>query len=163
MNVAYNKGSFGEKRKSFLSDGVALCIHHGLHENWYYNESHNQLSCKMCMSDRNSKYKRKEIHVFSKFITYSKSRCKKWASDGRDVEHSITLKYIIDLYIEQNGVCAISGLDLDEDVMSLDRIDSNLGYVKGNVQWVHFDINRMKSNFSEEYFKELCKAVARGK
>ena len=160
MKIAHNKGVYGEKRRSFLSEGVALCIHHGLHENWYYNENNNQLSCRICILDRKSRYKKKKERVFSKFITYSKSRCKKWLAEGRIVEHNITLRYIIDLYINQGGMCAISGLDLDEDVMSLDRIDSSLGYIEGNIQWVHFDVNRMKSNLNEAYFIGLCKAIA---
>jgi len=163
MRAACNKGVYGEKRKSFLSSGVAICNNHGLHDKWYYNKSHNQLSCKLCLKDRQKKYKSKEDHVFARFIIYSKSRCKKWAASGREVEHNISLDYIIKLYIKQKGTCAISGLDLDEDVMSLDRIDSALGYVEGNVQWVHFDINRMKSDFSEQYFKHLCQAVTNKK
>ena len=39
---------------------------------------------------------------------------------------------------------------------SLDRIDSSKGYVKGNVQWIHKDINRMKLNMCEETFVEWC-------
>ena len=44
---------------------------------------------------------------------------------------------------------------------SLDRIDSSLGYVKNNVQWVHKDINKMKQELNENYFKNLCKIIAK--
>ena len=39
---------------------------------------------------------------------------------------------------------------------SLDRIDSNKGYVKTNVQWVMLGVNYMKMNFPE---KDLHKAL----
>ena len=35
---------------------------------------------------------------------------------------------------------------------SLDRIDSSKGYIKGNVQWVHKNINYMKQEMTNEEF-----------
>jgi len=43
---------------------------------------------------------------------------------------------------------------------SLDRIDSSIGYVNDNVQWVHKDINMMKRIYTQEYFIYLCKLVS---
>jgi len=43
---------------------------------------------------------------------------------------------------------------------SVDRIDSSIGYVMGNIQWVHKDINKMKSDFSQELFIAWCGLVA---
>lgn len=42
---------------------------------------------------------------------------------------------------------------------SLDRIDSTKGYVEENVQWVHKDVNFMKSNLTEQRFKELISKI----
>ena len=40
----------------------------------------------------------------------------------------------------------------------IDRIDNNLGYIIGNIQWVHKDINNLKGTFNENlllyYFNE---------
>lgn len=60
--------------------------------------------------------------------------------------------------------CALTGLPLKFDTnnggdASLDRIDSKLGYITGNIQWVHKDVNRMKQEFSETYLKTLCKLI----
>lgn len=68
-----------------------------------------------------------------------------------------------------HNVCAISGLPIryknyirdNTATASLDRIDSNKGYIKGNVQWVHKKINQMKWLFSKNEFIELCVAVAK--
>lgn len=80
----------------------------------------------------------------------------------------ITIEYVWDLFLQQNRKCALSSVDLQfsktsvrkETTASLDRIDSKQGYVVGNVQWVHKDINRMKNVYSQDYFIEMCRKVA---
>ncbi|QGH79428.1 hypothetical protein SEA_LIMPID_101 [Streptomyces phage Limpid] len=72
----------------------------------------------------------------------------------------LTPEYLWSEWEKQNGKCIYTGMQLTHGVdASLDRIDSSIGYVEGNVQWVHRDINRMKSDFDEAYFVKLCKAV----
>lgn len=87
----------------------------------------------------------------------------------RQYEFNITKEYIWDLFLKQDRKCALSGLDLcfwvrgtkgTEQTASLDRIDSKKGYIEGNVQWVHKDINLMKNKFEVEKFKNLCRKVA---
>ena len=70
-------------------------------------------------------------------------------------------------YLESiwTGYCSLSGLPIAiNDTASVDRINSSVGYLKGNVQWVHKVINRMKMDLPEEEFNFFCTAVAqRGK
>ena len=42
---------------------------------------------------------------------------------------------------------------------SVDRVDNTKGYVTTNIQWVHKDINYMKQEYPQDYFKQLCKLV----
>jgi hypothetical protein len=42
---------------------------------------------------------------------------------------------------------------------SLDRIDSSIGYVEGNVQWIYKPLNTMKGTLSNQEFIQLCKEV----
>ena len=80
---------------------------------------------------------------------------------------SINIEDAWKIFESQGRKCAISGLSISFDVKthtakttaSLDRIDSARGYVKGNVQWVHKDINLMKRSLSESRFIGLCHAV----
>jgi hypothetical protein len=81
----------------------------------------------------------------------------------------ITEDYIWLLYISQNRKCALTGLDIVfknkftkilETTASLDRIDSSLGYIISNVQWVHKDINAMKINLDQQDFISLCRTVS---
>lgn len=80
------------------------------------------------------------------------------------IEVDIDIKYAWDLFIAQDKKCAISGIDLyladdNTNTASVDRIDSSQGYVKGNVQWVHKDVNYMKRHYSMEYFIRFCKLI----
>lgn len=83
----------------------------------------------------------------------------------KEVEYSLSKKYLWNLFLKQNRKCALSGLELQfrvhsgEQTASLDRIDSSEGYVKGNVQWVHKDVNKMKNVYKESYYKYVCKLV----
>lgn len=70
------------------------------------------------------------------------------------------------LWILQDGKCALSNipifLPVDSNTpgtASLDRIDSSKGYIEGNVQWIHKDINRMKNKYDQKYFINMCRLI----
>lgn len=42
---------------------------------------------------------------------------------------------------------------------SVDRIDSDLGYIEGNVQFVCYAVNLMRSNWNMNVFKSFIKAI----
>ncbi len=82
------------------------------------------------------------------------------------LKFSISIQYAWKLYCHQDGKCALTGQEIpfpkkveDGFVASLDRIDSSKGYVDGNVQWVHKDVNLMKWNLDQDYFFQLCEMV----
>jgi hypothetical protein len=77
----------------------------------------------------------------------------------RNLEMNVTKEYLWELYLKQQGKCALSDLPIPMDIASLDRIDSSKGYIEGNVQWLHKDINIMKWNHNLDYFIEMCKHV----
>ena len=78
----------------------------------------------------------------------------------RSKEYDLDEAFLIDLFNKQQGRCAITNVSLTiygrgkrsnlVDAASLDRIDSNIGYLKNNVQWVLLGINYMKRNFKED-------------
>lgn len=75
--------------------------------------------------------------------------------------------YVLELYDEQKGRCAISGIELQHDVgardrelvCSLDRKDSAGHYERGNLQIVCCFVNRWKSDSSDEEFRRLFQMV----
>lgn len=80
------------------------------------------------------------------------------SAESRGLLVSVTPEYLNSIF---DGTCALSGLKIsfEESTASLDRIDSTLGYVVGNVQWVHKDINIMKNKYTQDYFVYLCSKV----
>lgn len=81
----------------------------------------------------------------------------------RGIPVLITKEDALALFIEQDGKCSLSGvtlvMGLKDATASLDRIDSSLPYQKGNIQWVHKDINRMKLEMSQRAFIEMCEKI----
>ena len=121
--------------------------------------------CRKCsVGDKSSNWKgvdKLPMSVFTKI---------KLRAGARNKTFELTAKYLSDLYETQDGKCALSGLPIyfgEEGknlsntlgTASLDRIDSSIGYVEGNVQWVHKHINSMKNAHRTDYFIQLCKEV----
>jgi hypothetical protein len=86
----------------------------------------------------------------------------------RKLPFKITIEATWNLYQEQGGLCALTGWPIELHLVkgrystrtgSLDRIDNTKGYITGNVQWVHKDVNWMKGRFRIDRFLELCRAV----
>lgn len=98
------------------------------------------------------------------------SGIKSRAIKERNMEFTVDLEYIDNKFKEQNGKCVYSGRPLQftrsykkrrvNQTASLDRIDSSKGYIKGNVQWVHKDINWTKSDMSHKDFIFLCDEIS---
>lgn len=90
---------------------------------------------------------------------------------SRNLKFKITIKEIWELFLKQNKKCALSGVDIQmnphsasyknklEQTASLDRIDSKVGYIISNLQWLHKDVNRIKWNLNQDQFLELCRAI----
>lgn len=87
----------------------------------------------------------------------------------RNLEFTISIEDMDFQFTLQNGLCNLSKLPIlignekIEGTASLDRIDSSKGYTKDNIQWLHKDINRMKTDFNQDYFYELCKLITEHK
>ena len=95
----------------------------------------------------------------------------KYRAEKQGFEFSITMEEIWQLFLDQDKKCALTGLPLKfetlrnilkgaEQTASLDRIDSNRGYVPDNIQWVHKDVNKMKNEFGQDYYIKMCTLVA---
>ena len=87
----------------------------------------------------------------------------------RNLSFNITIEQIWNIFEKQNGKCVLSGLPITLKIIkrkqtaSLDRIDSTKGYEPTNVQWVHIDINKLKSNLPEDKLLYLCECIVKTK
>lgn len=89
------------------------------------------------------------------------------SSQDRNINFDITIKYAYYIYKKQHMKCKLSNLPIEFHTTnknenfqaSLDRIDNNKGYIKGNIQWVVKEINYMKNKIIEKNFIEFCKKI----
>lgn len=90
----------------------------------------------------------------------------------RNLEFTLTIEEAWELFLKQNRKCRFSKIELTFPIKfkdknqgnytaSLDRIDSDKGYTKDNVQWVHKLINIMKQDMKDEEFIEWCKLITK--
>lgn len=102
--------------------------------------------------------------ISGKYFNRMKSR----AIEERNLDFSISIEYTWNLFLKQNRKCALSGIDLmfnqsikdTTGTASLDRIEPSQGYIEGNVQWVHKEINEMKWDKTQTDFIDFCRLVA---
>jgi hypothetical protein len=90
------------------------------------------------------------------------------SASKRGHEFSVSDEYLWVLYTRQEGMCALSGVPIEfkninkgvtHNTASLDRICSTVGYVEGNLQWVHKHVNLMKNVLDQPYFLEMCAKI----
>lgn len=105
-----------------------------------------------------------------KYTGYEEISGHKWSkikqiAKQRNIVIAITVKEAWELFEKQKRKCALTGVDLIMKYLdragnaSLDRIDSSQGYIAGNIQWVHKDINIMKWQLSENVFLDWCQKI----
>jgi len=131
--------------------------------------------CNKCSTETRSKncgkYKREKGHKSYSFKGYKELTGHQWSvykanAKKRNIDFDISIEYAYSILEKQKFKCNLSGLDIklaSHDIKTwtatLDRIDSNKGYIKGNVQWLHKDINTMKWNFTQQQFINYCKII----
>ena len=116
-------------------------------------------------NDENKKYL--EPYFGSKRDIYTGLREHFRRVKKRKHDYDITLDDLLKLWVKQNGTCVYSGVKLvhpndggnNLNTASLDRIDSNLGYVKGNLQFISIICNQAKNNLSHEEMLEFIKTI----
>jgi len=127
---------------------------------------------KSCGCDK-TYFKKQTGRNSSKFRGYGEMSSHYVSSSERRA-HKLKLNFDLDaeflwkLYEKQDHKCALSGVPISfppvnklraRGTISLDRIDSNEGYTRNNVQWVHKNVNLMKMYLSQEVFIDFCKKV----
>lgn len=112
--------------------------------------------CRTCTANRkhkNGNWSGYKDLTGSLFNHYQRS------ASARDIEFTVSRKYLYELYLKQNGKCSLSGLPMSWKEVSLDRIDNARGYHKNNVQWVHKIANVMKHVMDIETLLAWCTAI----
>ena len=122
----------------------------------------NRLICNQCKHLRDKERWRDNYESYvSSRIRIAKARAKK-----HGFSFAIDKDYILEILERQNYRCAITGFPLsrtsnkgDYD-LSIDRVDSDLGYEKDNVVLVCNRANIMKNIMPLDMFVWWCQAIA---
>jgi hypothetical protein len=104
----------------------------------------------------------KDIHnaLYGRWIANAKSR---------NYPFQVSIEYLQELLESQNYKCAYTNMDMlcpktynekremtsSPYLISLDRIDNELGYIEGNVNFVCVWTNKAKGAYSHEMFKDI--------
>lgn len=119
---------------------------------------------------KNSRGNRKDkFSPFKYFIKKAKERSVS-KKNQKYMTFDITLEYLKNLWEKQNGTCAISGVKMELPATlaenrsspfcaSLDRIDSSIGYMQGNVHFVTQFCNIGKKDFKLDTVLNFIQAV----
>lgn len=107
--------------------------------------------------------KRSKLNIIKNLLTNCKkslrTRRKREGILKSKLEFNLDEEYLLDLLNKQEGRCYYSGIKLDSESLhsnpSLDRIDSNKGYIKGNVCICSSVVNKAKSDLTIDQFKEM--------
>jgi hypothetical protein len=126
-----------------------------------------QNRCKNCCKKdpkRTERYiKKDDIYLFLKDRYYgAKNRALK-----KNITFDINLDFLKELWISQKGLCAISNIKMTHSILegklrnnvSIDRIDSKIGYTKDNIQLISNTVNMMKSDMLLEELKDFCNLI----
>lgn len=111
---------------------------------------------------------------FSPFRSIARSVRSRHSSKGVKVSSEVQVEDLYNLWHEQEGKCALSGIQMElpqstteweenpatPKRVSLDRLDHDLPYQKGNVRFVTYMANICRNTFKDSDVIEFCKAVS---
>lgn len=169
-------------RKSIKEDkeniGIRVCgvckIEYPMTPEYFFRRKVNkngfQTVCKTCKNNTPALIRRRKIGNDTLLkVLQERYRGLLHRSKLKKLKVDITVEDLINCWNIQNGICAISGIKMEHKIysgkidnnVSVDRIDSNLGYLKNNIQLVGSSINKMKSNLTMKDFVEICNNIVK--
>lgn len=123
----------------------------------------------VCKSCRNVEQNKKRSSSPESYIRHTYSQLKySRKTKNPELEWEITPEDLIELWYQQGGQCALTGVFMTwgkdgsgrkELNVSIDRIDPNEHYIPGNMQLVCGRVNYMKHTLPEEELYWWCKNI----
>lgn len=152
------------KCKLYLSPNM-FCKDKG----WLKKRNGFDVNCKECKKKIYEELKNKERNK-NDLDKILKSRIRNMKKRSPKIYYSedVTVEYLKELWNKQEGVCALSNIKMVLSAhsgknnlnVSVDRIDSSIGYVKGNLQLVCVAVNYMKSDMDLMEFYSFCRSIS---
>lgn len=98
-----------------------------------------------------------------KILPKSKIRRIHQSAINRGHEWRLSAEFLDNLYVKQQGKCSLTGLPLvlnyGKNSISIDRIDSAIGYLESNVQLVIKEANFMKQVLTMDELLIYCQLI----
>lgn len=121
--------------------------------------------CKKCCKIGNLKSREKKYSTFEGRITVLLRTCKTSSIKRGGQEMTLTRESLLELWEKQKKLCFYTDIRMDTqpelfNSVSVERIDSKIGYTIDNVVLVCNVINRMKSDLPFNLFIEMCHKVS---
>lgn len=121
------------------------------------NGAYRLYTCKACKHGAKDKLRNASVEAF---LRYAMSGLKHSRKKREDLEFVITVDDLTELWEEQSGRCALSGLIMTRHRgfgetptnASIDRIDPAKGYIRSNIQLVCWQANKMKHTLPQPDF-----------
>lgn len=122
----------------------------------------------MCRPCKQASSRQQRSIGYRPYLSNLLSKSKDTSKKRRFTSYEITVDQLVELWQLQDGRCAISGVVLTHHNdgsgtkdfnASIDRIDSTLGYVPGNVQLVAYRANMLKQSLSTDMLYWWVKTI----
>lgn len=132
----------------------------------FYPKNNAQKSCPPCAEDKRSweVWRLDYTRRLRRLAQMAKNRAR-----SKGLDYNIDGDYLISLWNETDGCCALTGRQLrleawgskgqvHPDAPSVDRINPKKGYVKGNVRLITYHLNVALSEYGTDIFESLVKS-----
>lgn len=182
----HTKGSVGRYPVNPVKNGKKKCLSCGkikLLERFEKNKnSHLGRSnrCHDCNIERTNEWASRNIDNYLKRLVNSHHQNRKFRTKHRMKsgarpkefwkDSCVTYKFLKRLWKKQDGKCAITGIGMTHAMgqgstqtnVSIDRIDSSIGYETGNVQLVCKAVNTIKNELKNDDLIFWCERIIHG-
>lgn len=130
---------------------------------FYHNKGGYHSWCKDCFNAASNRSKRNNYKTFERRAAVIMASCRQ-SSKRRNHTLEIEKQDLIDLWYKQKGICYYTKWKMKlapskPESVSVERINSGIGYTKKNIVLCCTVVNSMKSSYSKELFLKVCKAV----
>jgi len=117
-----------------------------------------------------------DFYNVKEILTFLAANLRRAANRGDASQKiEVNLDYVYNVGASQDFLCALTGDELEftrggqtwlgkwcnPNSCTIDRIDSDKGYVEGNIQLITWKANCLKQHLDNNEFIEFCKDVAR--
>lgn len=90
-------------------------------------------------------------------------------SKFKNIKYDLDCEYLLEIWNKQDGKCYYTNLPIKNSIKqkgfqawdspSVDRLDPDKGYTKGNIVWCIFAVNAFKQRLNETEFKNKLKEI----